>query len=92
MYYVYRLIHEGETLYIGRSKQPSIRYKQHLKGIASKPSLLYDHCRLNNIVPTMIIDREFKTLADSKRWEMYLILKDYFTVGKLHQHIPNIHR
>lgn len=89
MFYVYKLT-SGDIEYIGHSKQPETRYKQHLYNIDSNtPGKFYNAVKWQE-KPSIEILAAFKTKPDAKRFEVYLILRKYFNGETLYQRIPNI--
>jgi len=91
MYTVYEIRYKDERIYVGRTKNIVNRTKSHKYSIKSKPSMLYQFARDNNIMSfDLITIRTFKNKTESKRWEMYEILTDHFNKKQLLNKVPNI--
>lgn len=92
MIYLYQIIINNKTRYIGRTNDLKKREYQHnylLK--KGKDKLLYNNIRLENIKSISLQSiSEFKNITEAKRYECYLILKDYFTDKELWQRVPLI--
>lgn len=91
-YFIYQIIINNKIRYIGRTNNLKTREYQHnylLK--KGKDKLLYNNIRLENIKTINLQSiLEFKNITEAKRYECYLILKDYFTNKELWQKVPNI--
>lgn len=90
--YLYQIIINGVIRYYGRTNNLKTREYQHnyhyKKG---KDKELYNNLRLENANYIYLeCISEFKNITESKRYECYLILKDYFTNKELWQKVPNI--
>lgn len=92
-YKVY-IIKIGElTVYIGRTidiKRRQTEHNTHFK--SGKSKVLYDYLRdINYDSKIELIEvAQFKSKTDAKRYEMYLILQDYFSKRLLKQSVPQI--
>mgnify|MGYP006921401241 CR=1 FL=1 len=94
-YIVYNIIHNGKVVYVGRTTNIKNRQSRHnldyKKGVKKA---LYDFLRsegVESIKLNPII--EYKEKIHSKRFEMYLMLINYFENDMkltLKQRIPNI--
>tara|TARA_R110002050_G_scaffold74369_3_gene159590 strand:- start:3333 stop:3668 length:336 start_codon:yes stop_codon:yes gene_type:complete len=79
---VYLLSYNNIELYIGMSKDPLKRLKQHQYSLNKgdlKP--LYNHLRESGITILdldLSILKTFKTRVQAKRYECYILLKQYF--------------
>lgn len=94
IYYVYKILFEGKTVYIGRTNNITKR-KQHHKSLykSGKKKKLYDYLRNTNKfdgIFELITIKSFINLTDAKNYEMLLILKDYFGKKELLQSVPKI--
>jgi len=95
MIYIYKIVIDGETRYIGRTNNISKReYTHNYLFRKGKKKELYDKVRENhpyvNYLKLEVIG-EFKKDIDAKRMECYLILHLYFLKrGQLYQKVPNI--
>jgi len=102
-YYVYQ-IQLNDIIYYGRTTNLNKRLTQHIN-FAYNPNhkqynkVLYQQLRTvypdkesgSKAIKTAFKSiRQFKTLADSKRFEIFLILTRYFDSLPLYQKIPNI--
>ena len=94
-YFVYNIIHNGKVVYIGRTTNIKTRQARHnldyKRGIKKT---LYDFLRLEGVeVIKLNPIIEYKEKIHSKRFEMYLMLTNYFENDMkltLKQRIPNI--
>lgn len=90
MYYVYCIKIDGVIRYIGFTDNLKRRFTQHKLGFKrADKKLIYK--RVSEMVePTIEFEmiREFENKGDAKRWEAYLILKDYFKNKQLWQSFP----
>lgn len=92
IYIVYSINYLNQPIYIGITNNLKRRTTQHnylfKKG---KSKQVYDYLRsLNQTNITLNTIKEFKTRTEAKRYEMYLILIDYFGNKHLKQSVPNI--
>jgi len=91
-YKVYKILHDDEIIYIGRTNNLKRRTYQHNYNLKKgKENQLYDYCRRCNIdtIELITID-SFKKKVESKRMEMFIILQHHFSSNKLQQKVPNI--
>jgi len=96
MNYVYEIKNENlETIYIGRTNDLDRREKEHNRNCFNKKVIkkeLYKYIRNETnikfikLYPVGI----FKTKIEAKRFEMLLILQDFFGNKKLKQKVPSI--
>lgn len=98
-YNVYSIIINGEILYIGRTDNLHRRELQHRNDFKKgKDKELYNYLRSINYTKPIELTYicSFPTLTDSKRYEAFLILSNYFTiysnVVSLKQTLPRIAR
>ena len=101
-FYVYSISINDEVRYVGRTEDLDKRELSHLKDCYYPKSAHYNkqfYQYVRTIYPTKDSAANalfltpvgvFDTLAESKKWEAYLILKDYFTDKKLLQSVPKI--
>lgn len=103
-YTVYQFSINSEVLYFGRTNDPVRRLKEHQSicyspNHASHNKTFYKHWRIlypekqSGVEALKIAFKEvrvFKKLVDSKRFELYCILSNYFNGWTLKQRIPNI--
>ena len=96
---VYEIIVDGVQVYIGRSNNIHTRSLQHNNICYNENNKQYNkdlYKYIRKIHPTktkfkLTPIKEFSKLVDAKRYEMFLILKNYFsTDNKLIQKIPSI--
>lgn len=91
---VYSILHNNTCYYIGRSGNLMRRQHQHRKDYRDgKDKLLYNYLRSKGCKDTditLIVLATFDNINESKLFEAYLILKDYFSDKKLKQHPPTI--
>jgi hypothetical protein len=95
VYLVYNIIHNGKVVYVGRTTDLRVRERRHnldyRKGLNKE---LYNYLRdegVETIKLNLIV--EYKEKVQSKRFEMYLMLINYFENDMkltLKQRIPNI--
>lgn len=97
-YIVYKIVINDIVRYIGHTNNIPRREKEHnysfKKGFKKD---LYNFIRAESTITnfdgyiiTLIPIKEFKKKVDAKRYEMYLILDDYFNQKILKQKVPNI--
>ena len=91
-YTVYQIKIQNVVRYVGRTNNLHRRQLEHNRLIKnSKGSSIHQYCRDNGLQAIELIPiKVFKTKIESKRYEMYLILVDYFNRKDLIQKIPNI--
>ena len=102
MYFVYNIEYKNKIIYVGYTKDIIKREKQHIylcykQNNKSYNKQLYVYIRKEysdkeqgkNIIKLNKI-KEFKTKVEAKRYEMFLILTDYYNKKQLLQKIPNI--
>jgi predicted GIY-YIG superfamily endonuclease len=91
MYYVYRIKVDGVTRYIGITNNPVRRQKEHRRDY-EKGDAKYLYRMTREVSPEtryeLEIVKEFDLLIDAKRWECFLILKDWFSKRQLWQSQP----
>jgi predicted GIY-YIG superfamily endonuclease len=91
MYYVYRIKVDGVTRYIGITNNPGRRQKEHRRDY-EKGDAKYFYRMTREVSPEtryeLEIVKEFDLLIDAKRWECFLILKDWFSKRQLWQSQP----
>ena len=92
-YYVYKIIIDRITRYIGRTNNIDRRTKEHnyrYKTGLDKP--LYNFLRSTQFDKDIKLQIVYKSKnkTDAKRKEMFLILKDYFSKKQLIQKVPRI--
>lgn len=92
MYIVYQITFNDEIIYIGRTNNIKRRQSEHntrLKSGYKKDVYTFlKEKGISNISLQPI--KEFKTAVDAKRYEMLLILQDYFSSNVLKQKVPQI--
>jgi len=93
MFWVYGIKISGTWRYIGMTGNIEKRQKEHnyycFKKLGKKQ--LYNEVRNTDIKNLKLIKiKNFGRKVDAKRYECYLILKDYFTMGNLWQRVPRI--
>lgn len=93
-YQVYIIEHNDKIIYYGRTNDLKRRQYQHNYNLRrDKENMLYTYLKEKK-VDTIVLKSiyEYKSKVESKRMEMYLILKHYFTEEEftLKQKIPNI--
>jgi len=92
-YKVYTIEVNGSVAYIGRTidiKRRQTEHNRHFK--SGKAKDFYDYLRsirFNSKIELIQV-AEFKSKTDAKRYEMFLILQDYFGVKLLKQRVPQI--
>jgi predicted GIY-YIG superfamily endonuclease len=92
-YHVYQIEIEGVVRYIGRTNDLHRRELEHKRGLKTGFNKeLYNHIRLEfgeeyDGLELKLV-RSFKKKVDSKRYETYLILENYFSGWTLLQSIP----
>jgi predicted GIY-YIG superfamily endonuclease len=93
-YTVYSITYNNQDIYIGYTSSISKRQKQHnylFKKKKEKELYTYLHTQKHTLPIVLNPIKVFQKKADAKRYEMYLILIDYFSGNPLlKQHIPNI--
>lgn len=92
-YKVYTIEVNSQVTYIGRTidiKRRQTEHNRHFK--TGKTKELYDYLREIAFESKieLIQVAEFKSKTDAKRYEMFLILQDYFGVKVLKQKVPQI--
>jgi predicted GIY-YIG superfamily endonuclease len=97
MFIVYEIKYDNNTVYIGRTNNLNRREKEHNRFLRrpdndkTKRKPLYQfllESGCNQVKLSLV--KEFKTKVDAKRYEMLLILLDYFGDRKLKQKVPSI--
>lgn len=93
-YHVYIIEYNDKIIYYGRTNDLKRRQYQHNYQLKKENNnTLYTYLKENK-TSTIVLKSiyEYKTKVESKRMEMYLILKHYFTEEEftLKQKIPNI--
>jgi predicted GIY-YIG superfamily endonuclease len=86
-------ISTDRVIYIGRTIDIKRRQAEHNRMFKSeKNKAVYDYLRDINFDGRieLIQVAEFKSKTDAKRYEMLLILKDYFGIKELKQSVPQI--
>lgn len=89
--YVYEIKIDGKTRYIGYTDNLNRREKQHIRDYKKGDNkYLYKMTRETSpeTIYKLNIVKEFNNKGDGKRYEAYLILKDYFTKKELWQSFP----
>lgn len=94
-YKVYNIIHGGKVVYVGRTTDLRVRERRHnldyRKGVSKE---LYNFLRDEGVETIKLnLIKEYKEKVQSKRFEMYLMLINYFENDMkltLKQRIPNI--
>ena len=92
-FFVYAILYNNKTLYIGRTNNIHRRKLEHNRLYRKgKDKLLYDFLRTTNFNGEfeLVILNTFSTITESKRYELYLILQDHFTKKQFKQKIPAI--
>lgn len=94
MFYVYVIKYNDEIIYYGRTNDIKRRQYEHNYQLKrGNGNLLYTYLKENKVSEIVLESiYEYKTKVESKRMEMYLILKYYFSENEfgLKQKIPNI--
>lgn len=86
-------ISTDRVVYIGRTVDVKRRQAEHNRMFKiGKSKVLYDYLRDINFDSKieLIQIAEFKSKTDAKRYEMLLILQDYFGIKELKQSVPQI--
>lgn len=92
-YVVYKVTIDGTIRYIGYTCNLKQRQSQHNQLYKSgKKKILYNNLRRRKHEGDLKLEvlKTFTTKTRAKRYECYLILKDYFTKNELWQRIPRI--
>jgi len=90
-YFVYEIVIDGVRRYIGMTDNLKRRQSQHRRDyIKGKDKYLYKQIRLSAPQSEITLNtiKEFTNKGDCKRYEAYLILKDYFSNKNLWQSFP----
>lgn len=91
VYTVYKIEFNDEACYIGRTSDLKRRQRQHNKALVSKDRDLYVWIREQGYDSIELIPiKTFKSKVESKRYECYLILEDYFNKKQLKTKVPSI--
>lgn len=94
MEYVYHIRVNGIVRYIGRTNNIKRREAEHnhLCFVKKTPKELYSGIRNypSILEIKIIVTKVFDNKVQAKRWECFLILKDYFGEKKLWQRVPRI--
>lgn len=92
MYIVYSIEFKGQVIYIGRTNNLKRRQQEHNRAIKNgKGKEVHIYCIDNGLESIILIPlKEFKSKVDAKRYEMFLILTDYFGGRCLKQKVPQI--
>jgi len=92
-YDVYKITIDGTTRYVGYTGDLKQRQNQHNRLYKiGKKKILYNNLRRRNYEGELNLEviKTFTTKVRAKRYECYLILKDYFTKNELWQRVPRI--
>jgi predicted GIY-YIG superfamily endonuclease len=94
-WYVYEIIIDGIRRYVGITMDVGRRQTNHnylcFKKVDNKELYLNIRNKYPDLEKIELKElREFKGEVDARRWECYLILKDYFNEGNLWQKVPII--
>lgn len=101
IYTVYKILHNGKSIYIGRTNNIQRRSKEHNRSYKNsllapdckKIKQLYKYLKEEGFTDKieLIEVKSFKSKVESKRYEMLLILIDHFKEeSNLKQQVPNI--
>lgn len=93
MFWVYKIEIGGIVRYIGYTNDLERRVKEHnyLCFKKEKKKKLYDNIRINggDKIELLVVG-SFRNRIDAKRFECFMILKDYFSDRLLWQSVPKI--
>lgn len=93
-YYVYIIKISGIIRYVGYTYNLEERQKQHNYLCFKKQTNKKLYKEIRNLEKIKFIKIEkiktFKSRVEAKRWECYMILKDYFNKKSLWQNVPKI--
>lgn len=91
-YIVYKIVDKGLTVYIGRTNNLKRRQSEHNTRLKSEyKKEIYEYFRQNGVIKIVLEEvATFKSKTDAKRYEMLLILEDYFSSKTLKQKVPQI--
>lgn len=90
---VYSINYLNSPIYIGYTSNITKREKQHnYLFTKEKKKDVYDYLKSLNLNDKIVLIpiKEFKSKSEAKRYEMLLILNDYFSTKSLKQKVPNI--
>jgi len=92
MYVVYEIRYENERVYVGYTGRTLTKreYEHNYQMRKGNKRTIYKFMRNKDSEIKLKKLKTFKTKTEAKRWECYLILKDYFNENKLLNKVPNI--